>query len=88
MLQRFLKFRTRSYFTEVSNQIQGRELFTLEDRSLGYRVTTALAFSPDGARLATAGEDLTFPPVMMLLHRGPHVFGVPEQLVVPAAEKA
>ena len=35
LLQRFLKFRTRSYFTEVSNQVQGRELFTLWIERLG-----------------------------------------------------
>lgn len=32
---RFLKFRTRSYFTEVSNQIQGKDLFRLWLTHLG-----------------------------------------------------
>ena len=32
---RFLKFRTRSFFTEVSNQIQGKELFRLWYERLG-----------------------------------------------------
>jgi len=35
LLQRFLKFRTRSYFTEVSNQIQGKDLFALWTTQLG-----------------------------------------------------
>jgi hypothetical protein len=33
--QRFLKFRTRSYFTEVSNQVQGKDLFRLWYDRLG-----------------------------------------------------
>ena len=33
--RRFLKFRTRSYFTEVSNQIQGKDLFRLWYEQLG-----------------------------------------------------
>jgi hypothetical protein len=35
LLHRFLKFRSRSYFTEVSNQIQGKELFDLWTEQLG-----------------------------------------------------
>lgn len=35
LLQRFLKFRLRSSFTEVSNQIQGKELFALWIERLG-----------------------------------------------------
>jgi len=34
---RFLKFRTRSYFTEVSNQIQGKDLFRFWYDRLGTR---------------------------------------------------
>ena len=33
--RRFLKFRTRSYFTEVSNQVQGKDLFRLWYDRLG-----------------------------------------------------
>ena len=36
--RRFLKFRTRSYFTEVSNQIQGKDLFRLWFGQLGTQV--------------------------------------------------
>ncbi|MDR3636737.1 MAG: hypothetical protein P4L84_23235 [Isosphaeraceae bacterium] len=47
---RFLKFRTRSYFTEVSNQVQGKDLFRLWFDRLG----TAALFE----RVSTTNAEL------------------------------